>query len=335
MLTPHGGGQADPSFDPFSLLIADSHLEKLAPIAALPWADIFSINWQGDIACHVPAAEKGNMATMNSMQLDIWDRELVMDPDGDATQGINEDDPDEDDPDDDEDADADEDDEPEEEEEEEEAADNTTMEEEGWSWGNEDDGFESVTLAAPSDTNFVQLRQLAQEPDVSKLDWPSVLPEDRWGDEVEGSLVKGSSTITSIDEAYKSLEPPTMGEAENEVTNRMTTVMRVPAGPWRKHLGIQPTSQDDDDEEEAEITIELSKAWAEIAESVPPMPRKEGDEFKNGIITTISTSTGSSEATYKAESSWRPPQRRQRNNFQVRHGLQLQSLWIIPTAAVS
>ena len=85
-----------------------------------------------------------------------------MDPDGDATGGggggDGGGDDDDDDPDDDDDKDADEDDEPEDEDEEE-KADNTTMEEEGWG----DDGtdtFESVTLAAPSDTNFIQLRQV-------------------------------------------------------------------------------------------------------------------------------------------------------------------------------
>eukprot|EP01052_Picozoa_sp_SAG31_P016029 SAG31_NODE_1047_length_10174_cov_3.130819_2_plen_2371_part_00 len=315
--------EKDHTFDPFTLIVADEHTAKLEPIAALPWSELFAVNWAGNIAKHVPTDEVANLATMNDMQLDIWNRELVMDPDGDvnageATSGENPDD-DQGDADDDDDKDADEDDEPEDEEEEE-KADNTTMEEEGW--GDDDEGnFEAVTLAAPSDTNFLQLRQLDLESEPTSIEWPSVLLEDRWGDEVEGALVtSGANAVTSIDEAYKALEPPTIGTESNEITNRMSTVMRVPEGAWRKHLGIKSTAgNEDEEEEEAEITLELSKKWAEIAESVPPMPRKDAQDFKNGILTTVSTSTGSNDATYKAESSWRPPQRRQRKNFSAQY----------------
>ena len=176
--------------------------------------------------------------------------------------------------------------------------------------------------------------QLALEAEPAAVaDWPSVLLEGRWGDEVEGALVDAkAAAVTSIDEAYKSLEPPTAGSGaeDNEVTNRMSTVMRVPEGAWRRHLGIRKLGgggggggEDDDEDagydEEAEIMVDLSKKWAEIAESVPPMPRKDAQEFKNGILTTVTTSTGSNDATYMAESSWRPPQRRQRKNFSAQY----------------
>ena len=299
----------DPAFDPYDLATTEAQQSKLAVITALPWEEAFLMNWRGDVTAHVPASEQGSLATMNDMQLDIWDRELV-DPEGDAgdDDGAPQDEDDDEDPMEDVDTEESE----EEEEEEEEKADNTTMEQDEW-WmhgdGTEED-FESVTLAAPSDTKFMQLRMLLQESDYASVSWPTLLEEERWGDEVDAAAQDEAGAVTSIDEAYKSLEPPTAGSSGNEITNRMTTSMQVPRGAWRTHLGIRGKDEEAEDEA-AEIEIDISRKWADIAESVPPMPRRERDEYKNGILTGITQSKGGP-ATYKAESSWRPPMRRRR-----------------------
>lgn len=136
----------------------------------------------------------------------------------------------------------------EEEEEEEELADNTTMEQDEWWMHGNDENFDSeaTSLSAPSDTSFIQLAKLLQSETYEAANagdnWPSVLGEDRWGDEVDAAEVMGKDKVTSIDHAYKALDPPTVGEGGNEVTSRMTTSMLVPPGPWRNHLGIQDVS---------------------------------------------------------------------------------------------
>jgi superfamily II DNA/RNA helicase/peptidoglycan hydrolase-like protein with peptidoglycan-binding domain len=309
----------DKAFDPYDLATTEAQKAKVATIQALPWEDAFLLNWQGDVAAHVPASEKSSLAQMNDMQLDIWDRELV-DPEGDAGDddgAPQADDGDDEDPEDDgEHASSDE--EAEAEADEEEQADNTTMEQDEW-WMHGDGGeedFESVTLAAPSDTKFIQLRMLLQEKDYASVkDWVTLLDEERWGDEVDAAQKEEAGKVTSIDEAYKSLEPPTIAEGGNDITTRMTTSMQVPRGAWRTHLGIKANDEDKEDEL-AEIEIDISRKWADIAESVPPMPRRERDDYKNGILTGVTISKGGP-STYKAESSWRPPIRRTRNNFQA------------------
>ena len=73
----------DATFDPYDLATTEAQKAKIADIQALPWEEGFFLNWRGDVVAHVPASEKGSLAQMNDMQLDIWDRELV-DPEGDA-----------------------------------------------------------------------------------------------------------------------------------------------------------------------------------------------------------------------------------------------------------